>query len=365
MARRNGNGMAGKEKLLGVQYLRATAALMVAYFHLVNIQPALAFEGALNSSRLPAGVWIFFVISGFIMYVTARNLSPAQFVWRRIVRIVPLYWVLTLAVCVIAAMAPWALHRTDVTAGTLARSLLFIPYHNTTQRGLLFPLLVPGWTLNYEMAFYALFALALFARRYCAWIAVSALCLLAAVGMLHARPMMSTFSGFYLSRRLLLFAAGIVLALTYERIRLPRVLCAALILAGFWLLLANWQVAGAGHAADFFGATAIVLGAVAWERQFGMPKLRALLLLGDASYSIYLVHLFAFGVTREIWKQMRWEGAASVPAFGIVSMAAAVGLALVTYRLIERPALRLLTRGRRQIRQDVAPLRPAEIAGEA
>jgi exopolysaccharide production protein ExoZ len=339
--------MAGNKKLLGVQYLRAIAALMIAYFHLVGIEPTLAFKGTLDSSRLPSGVWIFFVISGFIMYVTARKLSPGEFVWRRIVRIVPLYWALTLAICVIAIVAPSALHRTQVTVGAVVSSLLFIPYHNPTQGGVLFPVLVPGWTLDYEMAFYGLFALALMARRHCAFVAVGALCVLAAAGMVHSRPQMTTFFGFYFNSRLLLFASGILIAVTYERLRVPRIICALLTLAGFWLLLASWQGEAASQAADFFGATSIVLGAVAWERQFGLPEWRALLLLGDASYSIYLAHTFAFRIIGEVWRHPRPQGAVGATLFGVVSMAAAIGLALITYRLIERPTLEFLTRNDR------------------
>lgn len=357
--------MAGNKKLLGVQYLRAIAALMVAYFHLAGVEPALAFQGTLSSSRLPTGVWIFFVISGFIMYVTARKLSPAEFAWRRIVRIVPLYWVLTVAVCVIAIFAPSTLYRTHVTVGAFVKSLLFIPYHNTAQGGVLFPLLVPGWTLNYEMAFYGLFALALFARRYCALVAVSVLCAFAVVGMTHSLPRMTTFFGFYFNSRLLLFAAGIIIAVAYERMRIPRIICAALIAAGFWLLLANWQGMRASQAADFFGATAILLGAVVWERQFGLPEWRPLLLLGDASYSIYLAHTFAFRFTDEVWKHAWLQGAASATAFGMVSMAAAIGLALITYQLIERPTLELVTRKMRQLREGAAAPSAGEMPGRA
>lgn len=350
----------GKEKLVGVQYLRAIAALMVAYYHLVDQIPAfahtLSFSSVLSSQRLSAGVDIFFVISGFIMYVTGRDLSAGEYAWRRLVRIVPLYWALTLVVCAIAVLDAATLHRTDVTAEYAIKSLLFLPYHNPTQQDLLFPLLAPGWTLNYEMAFYALFALALLLPRYRMRAVCFVLLALTLAGMLRARPEMLSISGFYTSSRLALFAAGITLGWLHgtRRLHISRVLCAALILAGFWGVLTDWTPVESSRWAELASATAIVTGVLAWEQQFGLPRLRIPLLLGDASYSIYLAHLFAFGLVRSIWSHvdgLPW-------AFATASMMAAVALALVTYRLIERPALRLLS----GTRQPQAAAHPVEAA---
>lgn len=388
--------MVGKEKLLGVQYLRATAALMVAYYHLRTqipaFLPALSFDRVVSSAHLSSGVYVFFVISGFIMYVTGRNLSAGDFVRRRLVRILPLYWTVTLAVCVVAVVAPHAVHRTDVTAEYVTKSLLFVPYNNPTQQDVLFPILVPGWSLNYEMAFYAIFAAALLApARWRTWIigAVLGSCVLA--GVLRSRPEMLDLWGFYTSSRLLMFAAGIGLGMVYTRLRprssptmmlgspwsgadgvysfeashgsqwrgrcrngeavvmdarprLPRWACAALVGIGFWMILGSAFTGEAQRIAQLWGSLAIVGGTVAWEYQYGLPKWRALLLLGDASYSLYLVHLFAFGITRTLWSRLHWQGGIAAYCFATTSILVAVTLALATYRLIERPALTILTR---------------------
>src|SRR5262249_15244130 len=84
--------------LRSIQYLRAVAALMVAYFHTVDQIPAYRplFERyLLGNLNLASGVDIFFVISGFIMLVSNRNSRPVSFAVRRVIRIVPLYWFLT------------------------------------------------------------------------------------------------------------------------------------------------------------------------------------------------------------------------------------------------------------------------------
>ena len=341
--------MARKEKLLGVQYLRGIAALMVAYYHLQSQIPAftaeLSFDRIVNSARLSSGVYVFFVVSGFIMYVTGRKLSAGDFVWRRLTRIIPLYWAVTIMVCLLALAEPRVLHRTDVTLDFFIKSLLFIPYANPTQQNLFFPILVPGWSLNYEMAFYGLFAAALFAPlRWRMWIVGIALAMCVLAGMIHSGPEMRSEWGFYTSNRLLLFMAGLGLGAVYTRLQLPKLVCAIFIGAGFWLILANFPSLGMIWIAQLLGSVAIVTGAVIWECQYGLPRWRALLLLGDASYSIYLVHLFAFGLTRELWKRVPLHGIFGATAFGIVSMAMVVGIAVVTYRVIERPASTLMIR---------------------
>jgi exopolysaccharide production protein ExoZ len=345
--------MPEKSKLVGVQYLRAIAALMVAYYHLIDQIPAysheLSFARAVTSRRLPGGVDIFFVISGFIMYFTGRKLSAGEFAWRRLARIVPLYWVLTLAVCGLALADGAMLHRTDVTVEYAAKSMLFIPYTNPVQSGFLFPLLVPGWTLNYEMAFYALFALGLLLPRYRMRFVVGVLGLLVASGVILRQPEMLSISGFYTSGILSLFAAGMILgwACTRGALRVPRWLCGSLLLAGCWGLLTDWEPVASDRWAEFASATAIVVAVVAWEQRFGMPQWRLPLLIGDASYSIYLAHLFAFGMVRSAWKHA--DGPAW--AFAMIAMSAAIVLALVTYHAVERPSLRLLKRLRER-RQD-------------
>ena len=144
-------GVEARDHLQSIQILRAAAALAVVLFHLTfpldvsfGVLPADAFTVGAN------GVDVFFVLSGFIMALTTARedqRSPVQFVWKRVIRILPLYWVLTLAVFGIGMVAPHLLNSGAATWEELAKSLAFIPYERAVD-GRMAPVLFLGWTLN-------------------------------------------------------------------------------------------------------------------------------------------------------------------------------------------------------------------------
>ncbi|MBA3897949.1 MAG: acyltransferase, partial [Sphingomonadaceae bacterium] len=151
------------------------------------------------------GVDIFFVLSGFIIaHVTARD--PRGFAAKRLIRVLPLYWLATLAVFAAARAAPALFAATDPSWLNLARSLLFIPYARPD--GVVQPLLFLGWTLNYELLFYAIFALALaVGGTRASLVAVALLVALTMVGL--AIPPDLTALHFWTRPILLEFALGI------------------------------------------------------------------------------------------------------------------------------------------------------------
>jgi exopolysaccharide production protein ExoZ len=272
-----------------IQYLRGIAAMMVVWHHAqTTVDGTTQFLGFHEWGK--RGVDLFFVISGFIMLVTTweKPISPAQFIRNRIQRIVPLYWAVTFAAIAQAYIAPWLKWDGE----SLAKSLLFIPYYSLNFPGEIWPLLVPGWTLNYEMFFYALFALLLLAGRN--WrVPVMALVLgcLVVTGMIakpHSAPL-----AVYTSPLLLEF-------------------CAGMILGRFWVMRPHARQEG-GHS--------------------------VLMALGDASYSIYLTHLLTLGVLRAIWRHfipVNTTLAESVCFVGIALFSSAVA-GYLCYRVIEKP----------------------------
>ena len=134
-----------------MQALRFIAAALVVVSH-IRTEVGLTPFGS-------SGVDIFFVISGFIIYYVTRDGAP-QFFTRRLIRIVPLYWLGTLALAAIALKAPGMLNHTSLDADKLLGSLFFIPVWNESVQYHL-PLLTLGWSLNYEILFYLVFFIAL------------------------------------------------------------------------------------------------------------------------------------------------------------------------------------------------------------
>lgn len=285
--------------VLPIQYMRGVAALMVVWHHARGQLPGLS---ALLPNGFGAhGVDLFFVISGFIMVLTTTSTetTPWRFLKRRLVRVVPLYWLVTLALVVLTMVSPNLLNTVKPTPSTTLMSLLFIPHISVGNPGMPWPILVPGWTLNYEMFFYAMFALSLFAPKPLAWL-LSALVALVGVGWLLG-PFESPISKTYTSPLLLEFAAGACIG-------------------RLWVVMTpRWR----------------------WLKWRSV----ALKALGDASYSIYITHMLTLAALRMVW--LRIDSHPSEPLHGLVFMPIALALCafvgLAVYRMIERSFSRLFS----------------------
>jgi peptidoglycan/LPS O-acetylase OafA/YrhL len=332
--------------LHNVQALRAVAALMVVCVHL-QVLAAMGGAQANATDAGNAGVDLFFVISGFIMVFTTgrKRQGPLAFLGSRIRRIAPLYWCVTLAVFAVARLAPSLVQSTPSDLHRLVDSLLFIPAARPD--GTLRPVVFVGWTLNFEMAFYVLFALGLLAAK--RWIGVLAVvgALIAAVAWgWIARPA-STTLGFYTSPMVLEFGAGMVLGLVWPWLEPSQRLLWPLGAAGaaaFALMLgAPWLWPHADRLFAFgVPAAVIVATALALERRGRAARWAWLQALGAASYSIYLSHFFVTQavilLARKAGLHGPWEaaGAAALAFFGV----ALAGLAL--HKTVEQGADRVI-----------------------
>ncbi|MBB5054495.1 exopolysaccharide production protein ExoZ [Afipia massiliensis] len=343
-------------KILSIQYLRAAAALMVVYFHADGMaQEYFSFRGL---SFGAAGVDIFFVISGFIMWITTASdrITPASFAVNRIIRIVPLYWVMTLLL-----YGGWLIFRDPATLPSLwnlLRSLLFIPFVSP-RTGEIQPLLIAGWTLNFEMFFYAVFACGLLiARRH------RALFVCTILGALVASPLVITPSGpvalTYTSPLLIEFMVGCLLGIMYERRALPRPAVAMFLLViGCGLLLTSGMLSAANITAVRFwhwGLPAFLIVTAALALESKLKQWRLPMLLGDASYSIYLAHGVALSAVKSA---VLLSGTGALPhvssGFILAGGAASVVAGVAVYFLIERPLVAAckssLGKRRRQLAQ--------------
>ncbi len=343
-----------KDQLQSVQILRAIAALAVVGFHFAQ---SLAMDFGLiplDSFTMGSdGVDIFFVISGFIMtYTTAREdqRSPGDFAWKRLARIVPLYWVLTLAVFAIGIVAPSLLNSGGASWEELGKSLAFIPYERTDGR--VAPVLFLGWTLNYEMFFYAVFTLALLvAPRWRLQIVVGVMAVMATVGYAYPGDL-GVLGRFYTNGIILEFVWGCLLFVAWNR--WPdriRGMAPIWLLGTALLLLQNfWNVPLPREIEKGLPALMIVAGVLAMTVKDGAVS-RAFRAIGDASYSLYLGHPYAIGLCVKLSIALLGATVLGALVAGTLTLVVSLLAALLSFHLLEKPSntlLRGLWQGRRR-----------------
>jgi len=296
---------------------------------------------------------VFFVISGFIIAYIGTS-KPDQFFIRRLIRVVPFYWAATVFVFAMVSVAPALFRTTTASAPHLVYSLLFLPHEAANSEML--PTLILGWSLNYEMFFYVWFAISLrLSPRWSPVICGGAL--IALMLLLHAMHTTNPIALFYARPIILEFCYGIAVFYLFQWCSARRDQLAQL--PGLrWLLLA-FLVGGlivlnvfeeyyrdtlprhlvAGIPSFFIVASALLL-----ERIYGMStKNRAIFLLGEASYIIYLVHPYIiFTVLRVFFKHAAdWSSPAqAVLIAGLLALVSAIAIAIHVW--FEKPVMAFL-----------------------
>lgn len=349
--------------LISIQILRAFAALTVAVGHgqsFIGVPTEKAGEAFAWNYLLPwrAGVDLFFVISGFIIVYSSERLfaqpgGARAFAWRRLSRIVPLYWATTSLVLIAGALR----HKPGHDPLSVLMSLLFVPW-DTDGLPIPRPVYELGWTLNYEMFFYALFALTVgFARETAGMIVLALLAGLSLFG-LFVEP--ASPQAFVWTRAIILeFGFGVAIALLARRqVTLPAVVRWAGMIGGTAILLYDpmqshlhahdwltpndlWRVLGWGVPAAMIFAGAVLAPKPETVRAPSAPA-RLLAHLGDASYALYLIHPVVMGGVAAAWFGLRlnhwlhpWIAVAATVALSCL-------VASLIYRYFERPVTNAL-----------------------
>lgn len=295
------------KQFIGVQILRFVAAMLVVVMHTTEaISVRITGAGPdhyWNGGAI--GVDIFFVISGFVMAMSTARLPEGHqtrlqaawiFMKRRLLRVAPLYWFYTLLKAALVLILPSLALRSSIDPEHLLASMLFIPA--ISPWGLVQPTLPVGWTLNFEMLFYVVFAIGI------AWgVARIKFCFLIFLLIFVAAQIFpeSVALNFYGKSLLFEFILGMGIAhlyLNYPPVPPKIGLLAAS--AGTMLILAiNWGDPVPRFSTWEIGAGFMVLVAVWLEPWIARLRLASRLsFLGDSSYSIYLSHTFVvpFGV---------------------------------------------------------------------
>lgn len=328
-----------------IQYLRGLAAAGVVIFHVYE-EPLGPAGRSFEIGR--HGVDVFFVISGFIMYSAARDERFVQFISRRLIRVFPLYWLAT----ALAVLLYSGFDNIRPSGTETVLSLALLPHYSEAHPAEIWPILVPGWTLSYELWFYLLFALGIAARRVVAVpvLAIAALVTLGLVLKPQLAPLVVATNPLLVE-----FLLGLLIALAVHRrpALLPGIVLATLAAA------LGGAALGSSEVAIYAGAAAIVSGALWLERRSPGKPVAVLRLLGDASYSVYLFHLpFLFVFFRIASAQLVTPSAAAANVMAIVAIVAALSVGVLLHLTVEKPALRILNGWNRRLLARVAPPAP-------
>lgn len=343
-----------------IQILRAIAALMVVVSHSQNDALTQAMRTGLNFTRLTifpwdTGVDLFFVISGFIMVYASQRLfatpgAGGTFILRRCIRIVPLYWLITAISLVILAYVAWLGKRSFPSFFEIASSLGFVPFARP-EDGQPRPLVAQGWTLNYEMFFYFVFALFIGFRRNVAVTGV-VLALALAVGLgTIIRPSVTVLA-YWGDPIVLEFVLGMLTASIWLRgFRLKRALVLPVILIAMAVLALDLDgmtqtgpiapdLNGFGRLLAYGLPMAVLFGAIVLAEPVFKTQSRLssfFALVGDASYALYLFHPLVIIFARKAYLALGFEKAAGFWPLIVADLPLAVALALVVHMMIEKP----------------------------
>lgn len=347
-----------------VQGLRYVAASLVVVAHACYYSADRFDAHTPQLERVSGfGVWLFFAISGFVMVLVGDGLGRSPGSWHRfararLARVVPLYWLMTTIKVIAVVSAGSLVVNSALTPGTAVASYLFLPSHD--EAGAIHPLWGVGWTLLFEMAFYALMTLALAIRIDPLTLCAPVLGIAAVASLL--RPATGSAWWFYADDVTLYFLAGMVIARGWRARRPGRTI---VLLGGIAVLMAVL----ASVRADRLDVTAavvalaicsVLMSAVWLEARIGRFVPHWVMVGGASSYALYLVHPLLAPV---VPAALAAVGAHWVPwlAVVVITVGAMLVMAPLAHRFIERP----LTRGagrlllpKRRARSALGPKEP-------
>ncbi|MFZ5693846.1 MAG: acyltransferase family protein [Pseudomonadota bacterium] len=351
--------------LYPVHVLRAIAALIVvlSHYRLFYGQTTGWTETFSLLKFGDAGVDLFFVISGFIMVYAAERLygtAGASFTFfvHRLIRIVPLYWLVTTLYVFVAWIVP-SFGKSYAIEFVIA-SYFFLPWPQLD--GVMQPVVGQGWTLNYEMPFYLVFSLALFAPRRAAVLGACLVLTTVVVAGLVFQPGQPILK--FLTYPIIIeFVFGMLIGLAYrEGVRLPSWAGWTLIIAGLGLIFSSEQMhAWASGRVILWGVPAalVVAGATLGQVQMSGRGWRGLVLIGEASYALYLTHSIPLRGTLALMRIGGLDMAVFAWPGLVFGTFASVVLAVAVYYIFELPsrnALRRMYDGRQQLKKPEAAL---------
>ena len=336
--------------LPSLQALRAIAATLVVFFHATEFSVANFGEPFFRDFFAfgYVGVDLFFVLSGFVIFHVHRTDigRPERFAsygMKRLIRIYPIYLALVAILLPIIFFLPKSFPAFQWDPLKIAASLALIPTEN-------FAIIVPAWTLSHELLFYIFFGGAILLGYRVALVSALVWTLAIVAFQLVRIAGVNAFDEIYLLRFLLKagnleFFVGIAAVIAVLKFRFNGILTLCLsvpfLLTSFWLA---WT-----HATPIvfllvfaLGAFLLMSGCAVLDGKSAIRWPRGLLELGDASYSIYLVHWLAILALTSLVAYLRLDIAAAPWTYLAAHAVFALTTSIVVYLAFERPVTRAL-----------------------
>ncbi|BCG64450.1 MAG: exopolysaccharide production protein ExoZ [Methyloprofundus sp.] len=341
-------------KIQNIQALRGIAVLSVTLYHLSIIEQKYGGSISILPKLLQFGMFgvdLFFIISGFVMITITRGKFQNQqqalkFIYHRIARIYPSYWVYSLLVLGVFLIQPTWVNSTQENQVDIMASFLLVPANTL-------PLVMVGWTLIHEMYFYLIFFILLLIsaeKNIMATLIIwTAIVIILNTFVLLNNPVFKIIS----HPLTIEFIAGCIFAVVFYqkniRFRVPILLVmAALTLAlsiyGFYLYQniteqidpTNWW------RVLVFGTPALlIVFCFIYAEKSGYILPSALIKIGDASYSIYLSHILTLSATGRVWAMFATDSISDNIIMLPVLLIIVLIVGIISYHLIEKPLLKL------------------------
>ena len=283
------------------------------------------------------GVDFFFVISGFMMMYITED-SYTHFLTKRFIRVVPLYWILTMFVFSIAVFKPDFLNSTTANFEHLFKSFFFIPFDkNGTGHS---PILFLGWTLNFEILYYILFSLSMWIfKKNRIYICSFAIVLVFLVSSFYSEKhfILKTYS----DSIILEFIYGMIIFEFYKKKNINdenkfQIKSNDIIIVFFLFFLSSIfiyfnfpRVLSYG----FLGTSLLYFILIFVNNNFFS---KVFVVLGDACFSIYLIHPYVIQFFYKFFKLNNTDLSDNLLAT-FLSITVTLFLSILIYRTIERP----------------------------
>ncbi|MEA5258958.1 acyltransferase [Arcicella aquatica] len=290
--------MSSKKVINSIQFLRGFAAFVVVFYHIggyIKKNFPVSFLGDFFGFGF-AGVDLFFVISGFIIHFTSKQYldQPAYFteyLKKRFLRVFPIYWVVMTGLFLLGWLISNVLNK-DVfstayphTFSAYFQTYFLVPFH--------FAINPVTWTLSFELFFYLCFSLLILSKRL--WFIPVAILLGSIINMIVGNNFDSRYFNFVFSSYNLEFFFGFLICGYYERFKLNNIVSIFILIFALIIIVSlGFEISDYDYWKRVLvfgfpsGLILIALLNLEANKAIIIPKFT--ILLGDASYVLYLIH---------------------------------------------------------------------------